>query len=256
LRGQVSQGLLLPMSNLTNYGADLSVGDDVTEQLGILKWEAPVPANLSGDAVGLFPIFIPKTDQERIQNLTNELHDWSMKENTWEVTEKLDGSSMTVFVNGDESGVCSRNLQLKESEGNSLWVVTNRESLIEKVKMTRRNLALQGEIIGEGIQGNSYKLRGQDFFLFDVYDIDERRYLSPWERRTLADKLSVKHVPVIKTNFALESALSQDIVYMAEGKSSMCEVDPPEREGIVFKRDDGEASFKAISNKFLMKNGA
>lgn len=256
LRGQVSQGLLLPMSNLTNYGADLSVGDDVTEQLGILKWEAPVPANLSGDAVGLFPIFIPKTDQERIQNLTNELHDWSMKENTWEVTEKLDGSSMTVFVNGDESGVCSRNLQLKESEGNSLWVVTNRESLIEKVKMTRRNLALQGEIIGEGIQGNSYKLRGQDFFLFDVYDIDERRYLIPWERRALADKLCIKHVPVIKTNFALESALSQDIVYMAEGKSSMCEVDPPEREGIVFKRDDGEASFKAISNKFLMKNGA
>ena len=97
LRGQVSQGLLLPMSNLTNYGADLSVGDDVTEQLGILKWEAPVPANLSGDAIGLFPIFIPKTDQERIQNLSREFDKYKEAAELWEITEKLDGSSMTVF---------------------------------------------------------------------------------------------------------------------------------------------------------------
>lgn len=91
LKKQLSQGLLLPMSCLTNFGADLSEGDDVAETLGIVKWEATLSAQLAGDAVGLFPSWIQKTDQERIQNLTSELAEWKKQDITWEVTEKLDG---------------------------------------------------------------------------------------------------------------------------------------------------------------------
>jgi RNA ligase (TIGR02306 family) len=136
LRGTTSQGLLLPINILDSIpseeaGAWMS-GDDVTEFLGIQKWEAPIPASLSGDVEGVFPTVVPKTDQERIQNLTEELKTWqSNSAFTWEVTEKLDGSSMTVFVHGDREGVCSRNWALKETAGNTLWAVTRREQLIE-----------------------------------------------------------------------------------------------------------------------------
>lgn len=116
LKGQLSQGLLLPVKqsiyrNETciidfiscevdgNSGSPAAnLGEDVSELLGIQKYDPPVPAQLAGETRGLFPGFIPKTDQERIQNLTNDVKKWHKNGLTFEVTEKLDGSSMTVYV--------------------------------------------------------------------------------------------------------------------------------------------------------------
>jgi RNA ligase (TIGR02306 family) len=249
LRGQVSQGLLLPVT-LTFWRDE---GTNVTDSLGIQKWEAPIPAQLAGDVEGVFPTVIPKTDQERIQNLTEELKTWqSNSAFTWEVTEKLDGSSMTVFVHGDREGVCSRNWALKETAGNTLWAVARREQLIEKVRQTGRNLALQGELIGEGIQGNAYNVKGQDFRLFDIYDIDRGEYLGPLERRVFADTHGIKHVPVIATEMVIEEWVT-GLLTMADGVSVL---NPKtNREGLVFKCNTfGGPSFKAISNRWLIKN--
>lgn len=69
LRGQISQGLLMDPAIL---GRPFAVGEDVTEELGIVKYEAPVPACLGGNVVGGFPAFIAQTDEERIQNLAND----------------------------------------------------------------------------------------------------------------------------------------------------------------------------------------
>jgi RNA ligase (TIGR02306 family) len=256
LRGQVSQGLLIPISAV--YGKigpiDIQEGRDITELLGIQKWEAPIPAQLAGDVAGSFPTEVPKTDQERIQNLTEELKEWQDNSAfTWEVTEKLDGSSMTVFVNGDNEGVCSRNWSLKETTGNSLWRVARSEQLIEKIRSTGRNLALQGEIIGEGIQGNRYNVTGQDFRLFDIYDIDRGEYLTPFERRTFCDTHGIKHVPLIAVGMVIQEFV-QGLLDMAEGKSVLNS--KAEREGLVFKCNTfGGPTFKAISNKFLLKSG-
>jgi RNA ligase (TIGR02306 family) len=171
LRGQISQGLLLPAAN------DANEGDDVTDALGIQKYEAPIPAQLSGMVRGNFPSYIPKTDQERIQNLTNELREWAAEDCFWEVTEKLDGSSMTAYLYQGEFGVCSRNLDLKESESNSFWRVARERDMENLLRALGRNLALQGELIGEGIQKNRYAIKGQQFYLFDIYDIDARPLL-------------------------------------------------------------------------------
>lgn len=264
LRGQLSQGLLLPISVALQkfVGSDLDegqefceefqFGSDVSELLDIVKYEAPVPAQLAGEVRGEFPSFIPKTDQERIQNLTAELEDWKREKLSWEVTEKMDGSSMTVYVNGEDSGVCSRNLNLKDVEGNSLWRVAKQNGLIEKLRGTGRNLALQGEIVGEGVQKNRYKIRGQDFYLFDIYDIDAGKYLTPTERRDLVKALDIKHVPVLKTDEVLEVCTVGHILKWAEGVATWGGM---EREGIVFKCNEREVSFKAISNKFLLKGG-
>lgn len=268
LRGQVSQGLLLPVSIFENAGKGQSSlyteGDDVTEVLGILKYEKPLAACLAGMAKGNFPTFIPKTDQPRIQNCGRQFEQWKQG-TTWEVTEKLDGSSMTVyckttfkdgFVEEQLSGVCSRNLDLKFDEANSFWEAAIKYDLINKIFSTGRSLAIQGELVGEGIQGNSYKLIGRQFFCFDIWDIDNQCYLLPAERYQLCKDLDIQHVPVLGLGAIAEviGTTQEFILKQAEGKSEVGS--KPEREGLVWKSTDKhDVSFKAISDKWLLKNG-
>lgn len=250
LRGQVSQGLLLPLEpTCANIESRLFEGLDISAPLNIQKWEAPVPASLAGNVRGAFPSFIPKTDQERIQNLTEEFKTW--QDYTWEVSEKLDGSSMTVYYKDGDFGVCSRNWNLTESSGNSLWQQARAYNL-EQVLTQEGNFAVQGEIIGEGIQGNPYRIRGQDFFVYDIFDINEQRYLSPAERQAFVARNNLKHVPITNRNLPTPASVT-DILRAAEGRSQLHA--DTEREGLVFK-SNGQVSFKAISNKFLLKSGS
>jgi len=232
------------------------VGDSVDSWLGIQKWEAPVPAQLVGQVRGMFPSWIPKTDQERIQNLSPELAEWNLSPDTWNITEKLDGSSMTVYINGVDVGVCSRNLDLKEDTVNSFWRVAVSEGLIEILRNAHAefgvNIALQGELIGEGIQGNPYKITGQTFRLFDIYDIDDRRYWTLEEKQRFCDRYQVKHVPIVNTRFQL-SLNMEELLKFAEVRSQM---NPAVlQEGYVFvNNNDPSVSFKVISNQWLLKN--
>lgn len=251
LRGQISQGLLLPMHVLTNYGADLVEGEDVSEVLGIVKFEPPVSAQLQGVVKGNFPSQIPKTDQERCQNLKKEIAESVGK--VFEVTEKLDGSSMTVYMIDGVFGVCSRNLDLKESEGNTFWKVARELNLENKMRILGDNFAIQGELIGEGIQKNPYGIKGQDFYVFDMYDIKLGEYVNPEDCRINARQLDLKHCPVLDSLTLSGIHTIENLLLKAEGKSLLN--NKTEREGLVFKAEDGCFSFKAISNKFLLKNG-
>ena len=253
LRGQLSQGLLLPLSVIpfASYIPD----DDVSELLGIVKYEAPIPASLAGEIKGMFPSRIPKTDQERIQNLSTELEEWKAAGLTWEVTEKLDGSSMTVYIIDGEVGVCSRNLDLKPNKDNSLWATAYKNEIDVKLIQSLSNLAIQGELVGNGIQGNIYKMRDQEFYVYDIYDIDAGRYFTPAERVAYCKVWDIKHVPVFKTDFMLTTETVADLLQMAEAKSVMGDISGPEREGVVYKCNERQVSFKAISNKFLLKGG-
>lgn len=256
LRGQISQGLLLPFSVCMSRlkGAPVSKyfieNTDVSEILNIQKWEAPIHAQLAGEVRGTFPSFIPKTDQERIQNLTDDLNSWRTQELTFEVTEKLDGSSMTVYSYNGDKGVCSRNLNLKESDTNSFWNVCKRERLLDKI--SNLNVALQGELIGEGIQGNPYNIKGQHFYLFDIFDIDKQRYYTPDERTRFCYFNNIKHVPILEVKKNISHYVVDDIIEFADAKSHLYEV---QREGVVFKCNENSfIHFKSISNKFLLKN--
>lgn len=115
LKGQISQGLILPISILNR--ADFKLGDDVSEELNIHKYEPPIPAQLAGICKSTRPSFVPKTDQERTQNIFNDI-DFSV---TWEVSEKMEGSSMSVYYNDGEFGVTSRNIDLLETDHNTFW---------------------------------------------------------------------------------------------------------------------------------------
>ena len=253
LRGQISQGLLLPLEpTCANIESELFEGLDVSVPLNINKWERPMNAQLAGMARGNFPALVPKTDQSRIQNLTRNFA--KLQEDTWSVTEKLDGSSCTFYLDlFGEFHVCSRNLDLKQTEGNTFWQLALQLD-IEGV-MRRHSLsgmAIQGEMIGEGIQGNQYKTK-LDFYVYDMYNTSTGEYILPIQLESACKRLGLKHVPILIDSTDLTDMTIQSIIDFAEGKSKL---NGSEREGVVFKSNTvHDSSFKAISNKWLIKNG-
>ena len=253
LRGQLSQGLLLNLDSAIPQTNSFAEGDDVSELLGIVKWEMPMNAQLAGMARGNFPSLIPKTDQERAQNLVGEILAAAQAGTQFEITEKLEGSSMTVYLIDGEFGVCSRNLDLKETEGNAFWQVARREGIEEKMRNAFgdcTDIAIQGELIGPGIQGNIYKLSEPEFFVFDIYDGSDGVYKSPEYRRLIVNDMGLNHVPVLLIDKDLGVGSVEEILQWAEGASKLN--DKQEREGIVFKEVRGGMTFKAISNKYLL----
>lgn len=256
LRGQVSQGLILPIKELSIFqfasSSNLSEGDDVTNILGITKYEPPIPAELAGKVKGGFPSFIPKTDEERVQNLSKEYDEWKLQsKHKFYVTEKLDGSSATYYIKDGVFGVCSRNLELLETEGNTFWKVARELDLENKMKSLNMNISLQGELIGEGIQGNPYKIKGQTVRFFTGFDIDNFKRISFPQLVVMLMELNLQYVPVLNNEFGfvLPDTIEGMLEY-AENKSQLNE--DTEREGVVVRSMDGTISFKAISNKFLL----
>ena len=255
LRGQLSQGLLLPIDILPcddDFNGPWSEEEDVSELLNIHKWERPMNAQLAGMARGNFPSLIPKTDQERVQNLKKEISAAAEAGSKFEVTEKLEGSSMTVYRIRGEFGVCSRNIDLKEEGGTTFWQVARELDIESKMVAVNEDwdFAIQGELIGPTIQGNIYNLTKPEFYVFDVYNIRQGRYLDPAGRRELIERMGLKHVPVIAVDKDVRINDVQEILAWAEGKSKLNE--KQEREGIVFKEVNGGMAFKAISNKYLL----
>ncbi len=262
LRGVLSQGLILPYSviPIAQFASahDLPEGMDVSEMLGIVKYEPPVPAQLAGKVKGSFPSFLRKTDEERIQNLGKEYTEWGLSsKHQFYATEKLDGSSFTCYLKDGVFGVCSRNLDLLETEDNTFWQVARSLDLENKLKSLGKNICFQGEMVGSGIQGNHYKMKEQTVFFYNIYLIDEMEYMGFYDfRQTLMD-LELLSVPVLSIPFQFPadkdgqfsvSALLKE----AEGKSILNPV--VEREGLVIRSLDRTISFKAISNVFLLKN--
>jgi RNA ligase (TIGR02306 family) len=225
----------------------LEIGLDVTEMLGIVKYEPPIPAELAGKVKGLFPSFLRKTDEERIQNMTLEYEEF--KKHKFYVTEKLDGSSATFYFNDGVFGVCSRNLELLETEGNSFWKVARELDLENKMRDFGINISIQGELIGEGIQGNPYKIKGQTVRFFNLFDIDLQEYHSFSMMKTTLTGMGLETVPVVDEYFTLPDSVEELLNY-ADNKSLL---NPNfDREGVVIRTLDRKVSFKVISNKFLL----
>ncbi len=256
LRGQVSQGICFPLSILPD-GIEKEIGADVTDALGIVKYEPPMPANLAGKVKGPFPGFLPKTDETRVQVLQEVLDEF--RDSTCQVTEKLDGASATYYLRDGEFGVCSRNLDLLETPENSLWRVARALDLETKLRSLDVNLAIQGELIGESVQGNKYKLRGQTVYFFNAYDIQASRFLNAAELSALLRRLELASVPILEEAYVLSNDIPE-LVRKAAGSSKLNEGLP--REGIVIRPiverytstlQLGRVSFKAINPEFLLK---
>ena len=249
LRGQISQGLLTPIPEGISNPRE---GDDLTEALDIVKYEPPIPAQLAGKIKGTFPSFIPKTDEIRIQNFESEVGFSPVGERAY-VTEKLDGTSFTCYFNNGVFGVCGRNWELSETSDNSLWRMANVLQLKEKMTKHGKNIALQGELVGAGINGNLYGLSDHKLYFFTGYDIDKGRRMFFDELEWVLFGLQLQMVPLLeKYGFVIpnEGNIVDYMLKYAEGKSVLnMEVD---REGVVVRGLEREFSFKAISNTYLL----
>ncbi len=268
IRGQLSQGLILDYKDFPEVfnafhrtriiDSDPMADNnfDATEILGIIKWEKPIAANLRGLIKGNFPSFIRKTDQERVQNMGKSFGFLARRGGTynWELTEKLDGSSMTAYLNNGVFGVCSRNLDLLRDENNAFWKSAIENDLESFLLGRGGNYAIQGELIGEGIQGNPYKLKGTRFYIFDIFDINNRTYLNTYARLGFIDGSNLLHAPIIEQSIEVDLNIKDILAYADERKSSINNT--VNAEGIVYKNIElPDLSFKAISNSWLLKTG-
>lgn len=288
LRKQLSQGYMVP---LESTGLKANVGDDVTQKLGVVKYEKAEEKDMNNSggtgvkngttALG-FPKFIPKTDQTRVQNITHMYNKAVEQGEEFEESFKLDGSSLTAFVRNGVSGVASRNVGFRvEDETRSFFATLSRyighvrtrgiraakwervikkddnqftqivaeQGVIEAIRRDGRNLAIQGELIGPSIQKNFEGVDKNVFLCYDVFLIDEQRYMLPAERIKFCTDQGVKHVPVNFTG-KLQAPDVASAITRADGPSGL---HGKYREGFVYKSTTRDFSFKVISNAYLLK---
>lgn len=285
LRGQISQGLFMPLSNF-ELPKDVKLGTDLTEWLCVTKYDPEIndpvekivqrPARnifekflmrfswyrkffvkkVSGD----FPKFIVKTDETRIQAMPDLLYRLWYDNVPLYATEKLDGQSSTYFLVKKpfgklEFGVCSRNNRLPFPDGSNWWKIAEQEKMEYKLSVLwqwfkpKNNLVLQGEIVGNGIQGNKYGLKGIHFYGYNLIIDGESK--NPKDVGYILEAVGLKAVPILGfEKYATEEM--DEFVSNSDGPSVLKE--NVLREGIVYRTSDAQVSFKAISAKFLLKN--
>ena len=163
LRGEHSAGIVLPLSIFPELQS-MEVGADVTKYLGIKKYIKELPANLAGENAGDFPThLVSKTDEDNgLSNL--DIVEEVIKQPLVTITQKLDGSSITIIVeNGKISEVCSRNLSKKETEFSIFWKAAKKLHYLEGFTGV-----IQGELVGPGIQKNPLRLEDHEVFVFQI----------------------------------------------------------------------------------------
>ena len=282
----LSQGLALPLSMFPELTENIQ--EDLSETLGVIKYDLEqfcgVNNTSKSEKPGKFPSFIPKTDQPRIQNLPHLFT--TNKEDTFEETLKLDGSSMTCYkVSSSPTllqkflslfgikapttkfGVCSRNVDLKRT-ANTVMTFNNegKESVYDQsdfwataIKLDLANkvpvgYAIQGELIGPKIQANHEKVTELQYYVFDVFNISEQCYLLPQERRDFCHTLGIPHVPVMNVEATpLQLTLDQLLQHVDTESVNPKTVS----EGRVYKSNTNPLlSFKVINNRYLLKHEA
>ena len=190
---------------------------------------------------------------EIIQNCWKEFKE-KYNDVQFEVTLKLDGTSETFYYKDGEVGFWHKySDQEPDSRKLTFFKIEKELQLFKRLKSLGRNIAIKGKIIGEGIHGNKENIIGQRLYIFDIYDIDQQRYLTPSEKYKILSLFNLRqnHVPYLGS-FTLDKFKTiEDILKFAEGKSINAEI----REGLVFKSEtliNGQVlSFKVINNQFL-----
>jgi RNA ligase (TIGR02306 family) len=236
LRGVPSEVLIVPATGPQDCGTDIS------ETVGVTKYEKPISPSLAGVAKGNFPGWIPKTDEPNFQRVPHLVN--ALRRQPVYVTEKADGSSFTFYRREGVFGVCSRNLDLKDTEGNAGWLMARKLGLDQTLA---EGHAIQGELIGPGIQGNPMGLTVVEFRMFNLFA--EGRYRDYNELRSFGYAYGVPVVTVLYSDVMLPGESDDDLRKLAEGKYP----NGKDREGIVIRpmteqRLDGERiSIKVIN---------
>lgn len=287
LRGVLSQGLLMPVTDfpevLTNImkinatHPEKSITDivdtmDLTDVLNVQNFDdiRTYVANLKGTvkwggACNVFPThLVPKTDAERIQNLP-QYFDGRFEGVRFEATEKMDGTSATYIwaptARPEEPRfMCSRNYELKLTDSDNVYAKIAEKYDIFSLLQTYctinsigrskpLQLAIQGEICGPGVNGNKDKATEHTFNVFRIYNITDKEWLSPSDRMHICNMFRIPHVKVIAECAPFSVFTNMDGL-LNHAKGTTKRGNP--REGVVWKSMDGNITFKALNNDYLL----
>ncbi len=284
MSGVLSQGICFPLSMLPE--GSYEIGDDVTELMGITQYEQTMDKEEETNEANIvpvkkypkflmrwswfrklvqpkeqtkdFPPFISKTDEIRIQNAPFYL-DMDCK---WTATEKVDGQSGSFtlqrikgkhFWSKDtyDFAVCSRNLRKWKKDSSSFWSVAEKyklEEVLHKLIGDNEWVAIQGECISPKVQGNKYKVKESDLYVFNLIYPSGR--VGSVETKKIVTEYGLKFVPIVDEEVSIKGMTVPEVLEYATGKSQLYDT---LREGIVFRSLDGKQSFKAVSPEFLIK---
>ena len=288
LKGQISQGLLIPYEEAKNiivkYNylglsqeqlkkrlSEMLEGDNITALLDIIKWEESVKETDDGTSKQ-YEWKLSKTDEERIQ--ANPEYTEIMKDKPYYITCKLDGTSSTYILEKDEEtgeiefNICGRNICYNQYNEDGTKNTGKFSQIAEMYDIERKLrdyykenellIALQGELIGQNIQSNKMRITGKDLYIFNVLFRDknslEYKKMGYPENKQLVEGLGMKFVPVVEEGDAF-NYIQEELLEKAKGKYKEFfeNADSNQaREGIVIRSKDNTISFKAINNDYLL----
>lgn len=236
LRGTFSQGLVLPLFGGLTHDSTQEEVEALMASLGVFKWESEIPEQ----GIARFPGHINKTDSERVQNLSPGFFE-SLNPDEWVATEKVDGYSTTFWKDEDNVlHVASRRWEVEMNDDHKEMVQRYRMD-----ELMKPGDWISGELYGEGILKNRLGIKGKDYMGFHcspgnpVEQLCGITHLSLELPKTIEE--AVEQVNGMKSHINPQKQAEGVVWWHKENKE--------------FLELDSRANFKAINNKYLLKNG-
>ena len=259
-RGQISQGLLLPVLEFPEIPAEAELGTDVSEVLGVRKWEIEEKITTGGTVIGTLPYDIPHTDETRVQTEPGLIQAFAGLE--YYISTKMDGSSHSIGLDEDGFHVTGHNYEYKDDGSCSFYELVNKRGLKQKIlnyayENKLKTFTIQGELCAPGIQKNRLKLTAPEWYVFTIR-IDGMRI--PLDTMLMICKdLGLEHVPIEEIGIDLPSKYPT-----VEAMLERADGDYPnggKKEGIVirptrpiYSQTIGDnLSMKVVNNAYLLK---
>ena len=260
-RGQISQGLLLPVSQFPEIPKNADVGDDVTELLGVRKWEIEERATTGGTVIGTLPYDIPHTDETRVQEEPELIQAFAGLE--YYISTKMDGSSHSIGIDENGFHVTGHNYEYKDDGSSSFYKLVKAREYQAKMEdyMKTRGLktrTIQGELCAPGIQQNRLRLAKPEWYVFTIRENGKRVGLK--RMLQICEALDITPVPIeeVGTDLPSKYPTVEALLSRADGEYP----NGGKKEGVVIRPTEpvfcplisASLSMKVVSNKYLLKN--
>jgi RNA ligase (TIGR02306 family) len=171
LRGEISTGIIIP-KHLVPHFENFEVGQDVSETLGIIKYEPPIPTQLAGKVKSFSMPFVGSHDCEHVGVYVNDLIDSERVV----ITEKVHGSQFILAHNVSENetivsskGLLKSGFTIEMSDENTYWIAAQNDGVVDKIRQNFTTGVVQ--VFGEVIpvqSGYSYDQNKPTVRLFDI----------------------------------------------------------------------------------------
>lgn len=260
-RGQISQGLLLPVSQFPEIPKDADVDDDVTELLGVRKWEIEERATTGGTVIGTLPYDIPHTDETRVQEEPELIQAFTGLE--YYISTKMDGSSHSIGIDENGFHVTGHNYEYKDDGSSSFYKLVKAREYQTKMEdymkaLGMKTLTIQGELCAPGIQQNRLRLTKPEWYVFTIRENGKRVGLK--RMLQICEALDITPVPIeeVGTDLPSKYPTVEALLSRADGEYP----NGGKKEGIVIRPTEpvfcplisASLSMKVVSNKYLLKN--